>query len=176
MSIPPPSYQIEEMPDKQKITIAVRFRWSLFLVYSLALLAWITMVVVVLIYLLRGMSTSITLTAVLILWLLFWLVMGRFLWNRWQYQAANREIIFIDNQQVVIRRPVSILGLTTAYDIHHVSPIYFSDKHNCPAFDYAYMHVYFGQSLGKMESRSLIGLMNSRLFPELDTDDFAQFS
>ncbi|HUS94574.1 MAG TPA: hypothetical protein VMZ24_05285 [Patescibacteria group bacterium] len=161
----------DETPARLKITIPDRIRWSLLIIYTLALATWIAMIFVVISYLLRGQSTSLVLSALLVLWLLVWLLLGRFVWTRWQYQAAKREVIFIDEDQIVIRRPVSILGITTAYDIHHVSPFYISEKHNCPAFDYAYMHVYFGRSINPMEAQQLIDQLNTRLFPENEDDD-----
>ena len=129
------------------------------------------MIIIVISYLLRGQSTSLTLSALLLIWLVVWLLLGKFVWTRWQYQAANREVVFIDDEQIVIRRPVSILGITTAYDINYVSPFYYSDKHNCPAFDYAYMHVYFGRSISIQEAQQLIDQLNFRLFPELEDED-----
>jgi hypothetical protein len=111
------------------------------------------------------------LSALLLIWLVVWLLLGKFVWTRWQYQAANREVVFIDDEQIIIRRPVSILGITTAYDINYVSPFYYSDKHNCPAFDYAYMHVYFGRTISALEAQQLIDQLNFRLFPELEDED-----
>ncbi len=161
----------DETPERLKITVPDRIRWSLLIIYSLALATWMAMIFVVISYLLSGRSTSLVLSALLVLWLLVWLLLGRFVWTRWQYQAAKREVIFIDENQIVIRRPVSILGITTAYDIHHVSPFYISEKHNCPAFDYAYMHVYFGRSIDPDDAQQLIDQLNGRLFPENDGDD-----
>ena len=138
------------------------------IVYTVSLVVWLGMLVLVISYVLRGLSSSFVLTALLVLWTIVWLWFGRFLWRRWQYYAANREILFIDSEQIIIRRPVSILGQTTAYDIAHVSPFYYSDQHNCPAFDYAFLHVYFGQSLAREEGRELVAMLNTRYFPDSD--------
>ena len=162
---------LEESPERLKITIPDRIRWSLLLIYTLAMVTWVAMIFIVLSYLFRGQSSSLILSALLVLWLLAWLLFGRFVWTRWQYQAAKREVVFIDEEQIVIRRPVSILGITTAYDLQHVSPFYFSEKHNCPAFDYAYMHVYFGRSVSMVEAQELIELLNNRLFPDYEAED-----
>jgi len=126
------------------------------------------MVIVILVYLIEGNSSSIVLSALLILWLVIWLVFGRFLWKHWQYYAAGRELLFIDQEQLIVRRPVSILGLTSAYDMAHISPFYHSDTHNRPAFDYAYLHVYFGQGLTRQDSEQLVSKINQRWFPEPD--------
>ena len=126
------------------------------------------MLAAVLIYLLRGLSSTFVLTVILLLWLLVWLWFGRFLWTRWQFHAANREVLFIESEQLIIRRPVSILGLTWVYDISHIEGLYYSEQHRCPAFDYAYQHVYFGRSLAEDQAKSLIEELNRRRFP---TDD-----
>ena len=124
------------------------------------------MIVVVLTYLIQGRSSGAVLTSLLLAWLLVWLLLGRFIWNRWQYHAATRELLFIETDRLIHRRPVSIFGITTTYDWEYVSPFYFSDRHNCPAYDYAYMHVYFGRSMQRTEAELLVNLLNSRYFPD----------
>ena len=165
------SYIIEEADGKLKVTITIRRNWLFLIVYSVAILVWIAMVAVVISYLLRGWSNRFVLTILLLLWLLIWFWLGRFLLNRWQYQFASRELIFIDDEQLILRRPVSLFGLTSTYDRQHVSQFYLSDKHNCPAFDYAYAHVYFGQSLESESSRNLVRDLNDKYFPEESNDD-----
>ena len=70
----------------------------------------------------------------------------------------------------MIRRPVSIFGLTTSYEFAHISPFYMSDKHKCPAFDYAYAHVYFGLTLETEEATELVADLNNRYFPDADEE------
>lgn len=164
-------FTVEETTDRLKITIPDRIRWPLFTIYTLAMVAWVGMIFIVISYLIRGQSSSLVLSAILVLWLFVWLLLGKYVWRRWQYQAAKREVIFVDAEQIVVRRPVSILGITTAYDIKHVSPFYISKKHSCPTFDYAYMHVYFGRSLSEVQGLLLIEQLNNRLFPELEEED-----
>lgn len=159
-------FVMEESETRLRVTIAFGLRRPAFILHSLALLVWLGMLAAVLVYLFRGLSSTFVLTAILLLWLLIWLWFGRFLWSRWQYHAANRELLFIDSQQFIIRRPVSILGLTWVYDMEHVSRLYFSEQHHCPAFDYAYLHVYFGRSLSAAEAQALIDELNGRFFPE----------
>ena len=161
---------VEDGIERLKIVIPLRINWPLFLLFSIALLVWLAMLLVVLIYIVRGMSTNFVLTILLILWLIIWFLFGRFLFARWQYYAANREILFVDEEQLILRRPVSILGLTTSYDMSHITPFYFSDKHNCPAFDYAYLHVYFGRSLDREISLKLIEDLNQRYFRDMLLD------
>jgi hypothetical protein len=156
----------EVSPERLKVTIPLKVNWILFTLHSLGLAVWLVMVWLVITYLFRGLSNSFVLTVLILLWLAFWLWFGRFLWNRWQFFAANREILFIDKEQLIVRRPMSIFGITNAYDMKYVSPFYYSDKHNCVAFDYAYAHVYFGHSLDETAAKAFIADLNRRYFPE----------
>jgi hypothetical protein len=156
----------EEGLERLKVIIPLRTNWPLLLLFSLAMLIWLAMLLIVLVYLVRGMSTNFVLTILLILWMIVWFLFGRFLFARWQYFAASREILYVDEEQLILRRPVSILGLTTSYDINHITPFYFSDKHHCAAFDYAYLHVYFGRSINEEACLELINDLNQRYFPD----------
>lgn len=156
----------EESGQRLKVILPLGLNRPVFVLHTLALFVWLGMLIAVLVYLLRGLSSSFVLTAILLLWILVWLWFGRFLWTRWQYNAATREVLFVDAEQFIIRRPVSILGLTWAYDMAHVSRLYYSEQHHCPAFDYAYQHVYFGQALPKERAKSLVEDLNGRYFPD----------
>ena len=153
---------------RSKVTIFIRRKWGLLALYSGALFVWVTMLVGFIGYLLGGYSSSIVITILLLIWLVIWFGFGWILWKRWQFQAAAREILFIDQEKLILRRPVSILGITTAYDMIHVSPLYYSEQHRCPAFDYAYLHVYFGRDLEPAVSEELIGDINNRWFPDVE--------
>jgi hypothetical protein len=159
-------YSFETAGNRLKITIPVKLNWPLLALFSAALVVWAGMILTVTIYLLTGRSSSFVLTAILLIWILIWLWFGRFLWNRWQYHAATREILFIDDEQIIHRRPVSIFGNTTSYDRQHISSFYYSGRHRCPAFDYAYLHVYFGRSMKEDAADILIAQLNELLFPE----------
>jgi hypothetical protein len=166
-------YQVvfDESLERLKVTIPLKVNWLVFSLHSLALGIWLAMVGLIFVYLFRGLSNSFVLTALIILWLLMWLWFGRFLFNRWQYYAANREILFIDEEQLIVRRPLSILGITNAYDINYVSPFYYSEKHHCVAFDYAYAHVFFGHSLDETAALAFIAEINERYFPDGGEDE-----
>lgn len=156
----------EENDKRLKVTLPVRASRLALALHSLALVVWLAMLATVLVYLVGGMSSTWVLTIILLIWSLVWIWFGRFLWTRWQYHAATREILFVDEEQLVIRRPVSILGSTTAYDKGHVSPFYYSEQHHCPAFDYAYLHVYFGRTLSERQARDVVDELNRRCFPD----------
>jgi len=150
-----------------KIVLPVQRNWLLFGLFTLCVLVWMGMLVGIISKMLSERYTII-LNVMLVIWLLIWIWFGRVLWRRWQYYAANREILFINERQILVRRPVSILGSTEAFDMSHVTPFYYSEKHQCPAFDYAYQHVYFGQSLLPAGAQELVGSLNDRFFPDAE--------
>ena len=167
--------QLEETDKRLKILWPLPRNHFLFGLFSLALLVWLIMLVGMTVYLVRdvmlaGERFSFVLSIMLIVWLFIWARFGRVLWTRWQYNTADRELLFINKQQLIIRRPVSILGITDGYDMRYVSPFYYSDKHHCPAFDYGYQHVYFGHSLAQAEAARLVTMLNGRFFPDMDDD------
>jgi hypothetical protein len=164
-------YSFEESAGRLKITIPVKVQWLLLVIYTFTLIAWVAMIGVILTYLFQGRSSGAVLTILLIGWLLTWLFLGRFLWNRWQFHAATRELLFIEGDRLIHRRPVSVFGITRTYDWAYVSPFYYSEKHKCPAFDYAYMHVYFGRSLKRGEAELLVNQINQRYFPDQGSDE-----
>ena len=168
-------YKIEHDEDGNRTKITIHFgrKWGILSIYTLALAVWLTMLISIVVYLVGAYSPSVVLTLLLLLWLAIWLLFGRFLWKRWQHAAASREIIFIDEEQIIYRRPVSILGHTAAYDKSHASAFYFSDVHACLAFDYAYQHVYFGHDLPHQSAAQIIERVNIRWFP--DPDDVVSF-
>ncbi len=169
------NFQVEEDEERLKIMWPSPHNWFLLGLFSLALSIWLVMLTVMAGYLisdvmLAGERYSFLLSAMLLLWLLIWVQFGRFLWKRWQFYAANREILFIDEERLIIRRPVSVLGITNAYDMQHVSPFYVSDKRSSPVFDYGHQHIYFGDALTEDEARGLVDEVNGRFFPDLDDD------
>jgi hypothetical protein len=161
----------EENEQRLKVIIPTGVNWPVFILHTVALLVWLGMLIAVLVYLVRGLSSSFVLTLILLFWILIWLWFGRFLWTRWQYNAANREVLFVEPEQFIIRRPVSILGLTWVYDIKHIEGLYYSEQHSCPAFDYAYQHVYFGRTLDEDQARSLVDELNRRYFPNESVEE-----
>jgi hypothetical protein len=167
--------QLEENQERLKISWPLQRPYLLFALFSLALVVWLVMLTGMSIYLVRdimpaGERFTFVFSVMLIIWLLVWLWFGRVLTHRWQYVAANREIMFINQTQLILRRPVSIFGITDAYDMQHVSPFYLSEKYNCPVFDYGFQHIYFGQALPQEEARTLIAMLNGRFFPHWDDD------
>ena len=159
----------EENVERLKITLPIRSNWFLFGLFTVCILVWVGMSGVIL-WALLTQGFEFVLVVLLLLWLIIWYWLGQILWRQWQYYAANREILFINKEQLIVRRPVSILGLTTVYDMKHISPFYGSDKHHCPAFDYGHQSVYFGHGLAADGTQQLIKYLNSRFFPQVDDE------
>jgi hypothetical protein len=156
----------EEKPEWLKITLPGRRNWLPLSLFSAAMVAWVGMLGWIIYYLATERGLGGVLIALLLLWLAVWVWFGRFLWSWWQYYAADRELLFINREQLIVRRPVSILGITDNYDMRYVSPFYYSEKHHCSAFDYAFQHVYFGHHLTAVEAEKLIADLNQRYFPD----------
>jgi hypothetical protein len=179
----------EETPERLKVTIPVRRKlsnWVFLALYTVMLAVWVGGFFYGISAYTRNVRASsaggsfiFVLTLLVILMLLVWLWFGRrFIWRWWQYHMANREILFINKDMLIVRRPVSILGLTDAYDMKHLSPLYWSDKYNCLAFDYGARGVLFGTTLPQRDAQWLLLRLNDRYFPgwrdEDDEDDEAR--
>lgn len=166
----------EESTDRLKVTIPLKRSWPYFLLFSTLLFFWAVGLVWGIIFTIRDIAFSgeryaFVFTIMLIVWLYIWYRLGKILWRLWQTYAANRELLFIDEEHLIIRRPVSILGITDAYDREHLSPFLYSDKHESPGFDYGNQRVYFAENLEKEEANKLVQLLNQRYFDYVD-DDF----
>ena len=165
----------DENPDRLKIMWPVNRNWFIVALYTVMVILWIVLLIGGIIFTVRmafsgeRFAFAFTVMALVFLYVLY--RCGGTLWNQWQYFATDREILFINRKQLIVRRPVSLLGVTDAYDMAHVSPFYFSDKHTCPAFDYGFQHVYFGRDLSESSAQQLVQVLNGRFFPDLDDDD-----
>ena len=166
----------ESLEDRLKITIPEVRNWLVVGLFSLLLLVWLVGFIWMAIFTFRdvmgaGERFTFAFSVLMLIWLYIWYRLGKVVWARWQYYMANREIIFINQEELILRRPVSILGLTDAYGMSHVTPFYYSEKHHCPAFDYGYQHVYFAHKLPEDEAKQLVDFLNGRFFPDHDPWD-----
>ena len=96
---------------------------------------------------------------------------GRFLSRQWANYAANRELLFINREELILRRPISIWGNTDTYGMEHVTSFYLSEKPRAVAFDYGYRHIYFGEALRPEAQAGLRNFLNSTYFPDHDEDE-----
>ncbi len=167
--------QFEENKERLKVVLPAKTHWVYLILYSIMLLVWVGMAIYGLIFTVQmafsGERFAFVFTVMLVLLLYPLYRLGKTVWGQWQYYAANREILFIHKEMLILRRPVSIFGITMAFDKAHVTPFYYSDKHHCPAFDYGHQHVYFGHDLPLDSAGRLIGYLNARYYPHFDDDD-----
>lgn len=167
----------EENAERVKITIPLKRVWGYWLTYTTLLLVWLASSGWA-IFTLSGIIRSgrygfegVFLFAWFVIILIiagFWFYMGRNIWQKWQYYTANREILFFYKEKLVVRRPLSLLGVTDAYDRKHVSPFKFDLKFNSPAFDYGTHRIPVGTTLNQSESKALIDHLNERFFPDYE--------
>ncbi len=168
--------RFEETPEHLKVVLPVRRNWPATLLFSVMVIVWLVLAVWGIVYGVQvafsGQSYAFWLTVFVLIWLYIWYRLGKLVWGRWQYYATNREILFINKERLIVRRPVSILGLTDAYDMQHVSPFLYSEEHGCPGFEYGHQRIYFGQGiLDEASARRLVKTLNGRFFHYADDED-----
>jgi hypothetical protein len=161
--------RFEQMPDKLKIVLPVKRNWPFLVIYTLLVLMWLGMMVYGVIFLARiilsGASYRFVFAVMIVILLFILFRFGRFLFRQWADYLSNREILFINSEELIVRKPVSIWGNTAVYDMQHVSPFYISDKHSALAFDYGAHHVFIGQGLALEAQGSLRRFLNRIYFP-----------
>ncbi|PID84742.1 MAG: hypothetical protein CSA11_01155 [Chloroflexi bacterium] len=170
---------LEEQPDGLKVVSPIKRYWFLFALYTGNIIVWVAGVIGMLFFLvykviMAGERYSFSFSIILVVWMIIWLGGGRHLWRNWQRFAATREILFINHERLIIHRPVSIWGLTEAFDMKYVRPFSVSEYHQCILFDYGSdgnYRIYFGLGLTEDEASGLVSILNSRYFRDYDPDD-----
>ncbi|MBK9052924.1 MAG: hypothetical protein IPL78_19015 [Chloroflexi bacterium] len=167
----------EENDQRLKITLPLK-RTPLYVgLYTVLLTIWAAMTVWVIIQAIDIPQRNITLTSKIVLfivwliWMIIWIYLGRRIWRWWQFNVADREILFINKEELMVRRPVSILGLTDVYDMNYVEPFAYDDQLQGLAFKYGSRFVLCGLGLTQAEAHSLIALLNRRFFPHFDDEE-----
>lgn len=154
----------EQTPERLKIVIPTRRNWAYLTLYSILVLVWVVMLIGGSIYLVRtllsGQSYRFVFAIMLITLLLILFRFGRFLGRQWAQYLSNREVLFINQEELIVRRPVSIWGNTDVYDIEYISPIYVADAPETLAFDYGYRHIYFGGGITGEARQALQQFLN----------------
>lgn len=159
----------EQTPERLKIVIPAARNWAYLTLYSILMLMWLVMIIGGAIYLVQtlfsGQSYRFVFAIMIFILLAILLRFGRFLGRQWAQYLSNREVIFINQEELIVRRPVSIWGNTDVYDIEHVSPIYEAEEPETLAFDYGYRHVYFGGGITAEARQALQQFLNRTYFP-----------
>lgn len=164
--------EFEQQEKRLKVVMPVQRHQVYFALYSVLLLAWIGVTIWMLGLLFGTTVENLTTTfivvwiIILIIWAYIWYRLGRMVWYWWQYYTATREVLFVDEEILIVRRPLSILGVTDGYDMDHVSPFYYSEKYDAIAFDYGSRGGQFGHSLPRPDAERLIAVLNRRFFPQ----------
>lgn len=159
----------EQTPDRLKIVLAARRKWPFLILYSVLVLMWLVMLVWGVVYLVQILRSGAAYRFVFGIMIVVLLVVlyrfGRFLLRQWATYLSNREVIFLNSEEVIVRRPVSIWGNTDVYGLEHASPFYESRSPAALAFDYGYRHVYFGEALAADARAALKQYLNQQYFP-----------
>lgn len=158
----------EQTPGRLKIVLPARREWPYLIIYTVMVLIWLVMMVGGLIYLVEilfsGAAYRFVFAVILLILLLVLFRFGRFLSREWARYVSNREVLFINKEEFIVRRPVSIWGNTDVYDMEHVTPIYARENQSALAFDYGYRHVIFGGGLSQDARNVLARYLNDVYF------------
>lgn len=159
----------EQTAERLKIVLPVRRKWPFLIIYSLLALAWVVMLVWGVIFLVQilfsGQSYRFLFALMIVILLLILLRFGKFLMRQLAQFLSNREVIFINREELIVRRPVSIWGNTDVYDMAHVTHIYEAESPRALAFDYGYRHIYVGEALAADARQALMRHLNQTYFP-----------
>ncbi len=167
--------EFSENEERLKIILPVKRNWFMLILFSLLLAICLFMLVGGLKFAWQigasGERFAFVFTTMLILLLLTLYWFTRFVWRMWQFYMANREILFVNKETLIVRRPLSILGLTNAYDMKYVKPLFYEPKHSGAGFYYGSQPILIGLGLGGEVLEGVIGYVNGRFFSHYDDDD-----
>ena len=158
----------EQTAERLKIVIPVRRNWPYLLIYSVLVFMWLGMMVWGSIFLgqilFSGQSYRFLFAAMIVIMLLVLFRFGRFLGRQWATYLTDREVVFVNQEELIVRRPVSIWGNTDVYDMQYVTPMYLAEGDDLLAFDYGNRHVYFGSGLTTEARQALLQFLNRTYF------------
>lgn len=167
----------EQSPERLKIVLPVRRNWFLIILYTILVLIWLVMLAWGILFTIQDAALSgeryafVFTTMLLILLYVLYRLGRRTVWRPWQGLMATREILFINKEQFIIRRPLSLLGTTDFYALEHIGHFFYLDEQRSPAFSYGQFRTEFGQGLDPTAADQLIAFLNDRYIPERDDDD-----
>ncbi len=163
--------KIEELEEWQKFVMPAKRNWGLFLFYSIAMIVWLGMLIYIFFGLFRPFEIDrpfifrLVWRLLLAGWLIVWYLFARrFLWRFWQYYAASREVLLLNKEEFIIRRPLSLLGITDVYDMQHINSVRYDAEKMAIAFQYGVRPIHFGEALTAQEGNALVAAINHRYF------------
>ncbi|MEM7333252.1 MAG: hypothetical protein AAF490_14275 [Chloroflexota bacterium] len=170
-----PDISFEENNERLKVTLPVSRNWILLITYTVLLITGIVLTIGGIVFGFRvafsGERFAFWFTTFIIFFLLIMYPLVKYIFQQWQYHVTNREIVFVNAEEMIIRRPVSILGITTTYDRSYVQPIVYSEKYKALAFYYGSQPILFANGLPSSQTSPLADYLNERYFPDYDDDD-----
>ena len=163
------SVHFEQMPERLKVVIPVNRNRPYLIIYAILTLLWVGMIGGGIVYLnqilFSDQSYRFLFALMILILLLIWFRFGRFLWRQLAQYLSNREVLFINQEEFIVRRPISIWGNTDVYDMEYVTSIYSDETLGVLGFDYGYHHIYFGGSLTPESRQTLLQFLNDTYFP-----------
>ncbi len=160
----------EQTSEWLKVVVPVKRSWPYLAIYTILLVMWVVMLVWGVVYavqiFLSGASYRFVFVIMLAVILFTLFRFGRFLRRQWATYFSNREVLLINNEEFIVRRPISIWGNTDVYDMEHVTPLYVHDKQQALAFGYGSRHIFFGEGLKDEARRALAAELNERYFAD----------
>jgi hypothetical protein len=168
----------EQNSERLKIVLPVRRNWPYLIIYTLLAIAWLVMMIGGIWFTFQIAFSGERYTFVFVLMILTFLLIlfrfGKFLFRQWAYYLAGREIIFINTEELIVRRPVSIWGNTDVYGMEHIQTIQESAKPEGLFFKYGYRPVYFGEALRDDARKRLREFLNEVFFPYQEEDEASE--
>ncbi len=158
----------EQTPTRLKIVLPIKRHWVYLSLYSALMIIWVGMMVWGLVYSTRILFSEMNRRFVFIIMLLVMLAIlylfGRILRRQWAAYFSNREILFINNEELILRRPVSMWGNTDVYDMQHVTPLYVDELRAMIGFEYGHRQIYLAEGLTGEARNALAGFINEVYF------------
>lgn len=159
----------EQTPERLKIVLPAKRQWPYLVLYTLLVILWLVMLVWGVVFFFRilfsGENYRFVFATMILILLFIHYRFGRFLGRQWAQFLSNREVLLINKDEIIVRRPVSIFGNTDVYDMQHVSPLYESETMKSLAFDYGFRHIYIGSGISKEARQVLCNFLNEAYLP-----------
>lgn len=160
----------EQSTDRLKVVMPNKRNWPYLILYTTLALSWAVMMIWGIIFMIQilwsGQSYRFVFAIIISILLLILFRFGKFLLRQWAYYMSSREILFLNSEELIVRRPVSIWGNTDVYGMEHITHFYEAPNPPALAFDYGYRHIYIGEALTTEARRSLRRHLNQTYFPD----------
>jgi hypothetical protein len=163
--------------ERLKVVMPLARNQPYTVIYATLLIVWIAATVVLLALLVQQPIRSMEFVYILVyllivaVWAYVWYRLGKHVMRYLGYYGATREILFVNERTLIIRRPLSLLGVTDAYDMAHVGLFHYDESQHAIGFDYGSRSGLFGSGLDRTGAEQLADYLNKRYFPGRDSSD-----